>query len=181
MRFLGMLVCLFGLCAGPAMAEESTGKAPQGAEQAQKSLEQQAMDKLAEAGIRQALQAIQRSGGLYPFGLIQSGETVQAVGYSGKKEDALPADEWAKGLFVKLRQIGKEQPEVDLMAIFRLHTIKDDKGESVQGVWAEVDHRDVRPWVIFLPLVKNEEGKHELGEMVYYATEQPLFEREEDQ
>ncbi|MED5388093.1 MAG: hypothetical protein VX793_04520 [Pseudomonadota bacterium] len=138
------------------------------------------MDTLAEAGLRQALQAIQRSGGLYPFGLIQSGDTVRAVGYSGEKADAPSEDEWARGLFRQLRKIGEEQPDIELMGLFRLHEVTSESGEKVTGVWAQVDHRDVRPWVIFLPLIQNEEGKHELGEMVYYATEQALFESHDE-
>lgn len=173
MRFFGIFILVMGVWATSVTAQET---AP-AAEQEQKSPEQQAMDQLAEAGLRQALQAIQRSGGLYPFGLIQSGDTVRAVGYSGKKADAPSADEWAQGLFMQLRKIGKEQPDIELMALFRLHEITGDNGEKITGVWAQVDHRAVRPWVIFLPLLKNDEGKHELGDMVYYATEQPLFEK----
>ena len=75
------------------------------------------------------------------------------------------------------KQKSPEQPDIELMALFRLHEVTAENGEKVTGVWAQVDHRDVRPWVIFLPLLKNEEGKHELGDMVYYATEQPLFEK----
>ncbi|WP_290537717.1 MULTISPECIES: hypothetical protein [Alcanivorax] len=175
MRFLGIFFLVMGLWATGAMAEELASASTE--EQAKKSPDQQAMDQLAEAGLRQALQAIQRSGGLYPFGLIQSGETVQAVGYSGDKEDAPSAEEWAQGLFMQLRKIGKEQPDIELMGLFRLHDITGDNGEKITGVWAQVDHRDVRPWVIFLPLIKNDAGKHELGDMVYYATEQPLFEK----
>jgi len=174
MRFFGIFFLVMGLWATAAVAEEPV---PASAEQGEKSPEQQAMDQLAEAGLRQALQAIQRSGGLYPFGLIQSGETVQAVGYSGDKEDAPSAEEWSQDLFWQLRKIGKEQPDIELMALFRLHDITGDNGEKVTGVWAQVDHRAARPWVIFLPLLKNEKGKHELGDMIYYATEQPLFEK----
>ena len=57
-------------------------------------------------------------------------------------------EDWSKALFMKLRQIGNEQPEVDMMSIYRLHEVENDKGEKVVGVWAEIDHRDVRPWVI---------------------------------
>ena len=174
MRFLGIFFLVMGLSATAAMAE---GPTPASAEQKQKSPEQQAMDQLAEAGLRQALKAIQSSGGLYPFGMIQSGDTVRAVGYSGDRVDAPSAEEWAQGLFRQLRKIGMEQPDIELMALFRLHEVTAENGEKVTGVWAQVDHRDVRPWVIFLPLLKNEEGKHELGDMVYYATEQPLFEK----
>ena len=166
MRFLGIFFLVMGLWATSVTAEEAPAA---GAEKQQKSPEQQAMDQLAEAGLRQALKAIQRSGGLYPFGMIQSGDTVRAVGYSGDKEDAPSAEEWAQGLFMQLRKIGKEQPDIELMALFRLHEITAENGDKVTGVWAQVDHRDVRPWVIFLPLLKNEAGKHELGDMVYYA------------
>ena len=122
MRFLGIFFLVMGLWATSVSAEQP----PAATEEEQKSPEQQAMDQLAEAGLRQALQAIQRSGGLYPFGLIQSGDTVRAVGYSGDKEDAPSAEEWAQGLFMQLRKIGKEQPDIELMGLFRLHDITGD-------------------------------------------------------
>ena len=110
---------------------------------------------------------------MYQFGLMSINGEVKAVGYSGDRADALPLEEWAKGLFMQLRKIGEEQPEVDMLSLFQPHTITNDAGEEVVGV-AQVDHRQVRPWVIFLPLLKNEEG-NEVGEPIYYATEQLLF------
>ncbi len=145
MRFIGLVMLLAGLWANPAMAAEqaSDTKAAQtkSADEAAKSPEQQAMDALAEAGIRQALQAIQRSGGMYPFGLIRSGETVQAVGYSGEKEDAPPADERARALFGKLPAIGNEQPDLDLMALFRPHELSKDHDSTIVGLSVDVEHR----------------------------------------
>ncbi len=179
MRFpawvLVLLACLFQ----PVLAESP--KAPAAEADQAKTTEQQDMDTLAQAGIRQALQAIAKSGGMYPFGLMSINGDVKAVGYSGDPADAAPAEEWAGALFMKLRQIGKEQPEVDMLSLFKLHTITNDAGEEIVGVWAQVDHRQVRPWVIFVPLVKNAEGKHEIGEPIYYATEQPLFESHQAQ
>ncbi|EKF74209.1 hypothetical protein A11A3_09425 [Alcanivorax hongdengensis A-11-3] len=176
MRNIGILALLLGTLCSPVLAAQAPAKGDQAGQQAEKSPQQQAMDQLAQAGIRESLKAIHESGGLYPFGLIQTGDKVQAIGYSGKKKDAPPEEQWAEHLFVKLRDIGKAQPEVDMMAMFRLHKIDNKDGSKTLGVWAEVDHRDVRPWVIFLPLVKNDDGKYELGKMVYYATEQGLFE-----
>jgi hypothetical protein len=176
MRFFGIFFLVMGLWVTSVSAEQP----PAATEEEQKSPEQQAMDQLAEAGLRQALQAIQRTGSFYPFGLVQAGDNVQAVGYSGDKADAPNMDEWAGVLFMKLREISKEKPDIDLMALFRLHEITGDNGEKVAGVWIQVDHRTLPSWVIFQPLVKNDEGKHELGDMVYYATEQPLFEKSGD-
>lgn len=173
MRFPSWVLVLL-LCAfQPVLAEAPATTTAENNQE--KSTEQQDMDKLAQAGIRQSLQAIAKSGGMYPFGLMSINGDVKAVGYSGNRADAPPPEEWAKGLYMQLRKIGEEQPEVDMLSLFRLHTITNDAGEEVVGVWAQVDHRQVRPWVIFLPLLKNEEGKHEVGEPIYYATEQSLF------
>lgn len=159
--------------ASPAVAGESAQQ------EAKRSPQQQAMDKLAEIGMRQATKAISKSGSMYPFALIQSGDTVQGMGFQGEEEERPSAEQWAQYLFRKLEKLGEDKPDVDMMALFRLHEVENKDGEVVPGIWAQVDHRDVRPWVIFLPLVKNDEGKHELGEMIYYATEQPLFKRDE--
>ncbi|RJG16753.1 hypothetical protein D4A39_13085 [Alcanivorax profundi] len=172
MRFLTAIFLFAVMSVSPVWsADDSTPPATE------KSDAQKDMDALAQAGIRQALEAIAKSGGMYPFGLISVDGNLQVVGYSGAKEEAPDPEDWAKGLFMKLRQIGNEQPEVNMMSIYRLHEIENDEGEKVVGVWAEVDHREVRPWVIFIPLLENEDGKHEIGEAIYYATDQPLFEK----
>ena len=174
MRFLTAIFLFAVMSVSPVWsADDSTPP------DTEKSDAQKDMDTLAQAGIRQALEAIAKSGGMYPFGLISVDGNLQAVGYSGAKEEAPDPEDWSKALFMKLRQIGNEQPEVDMMSIYRLHEVENDKGEKVVGVWAEIDHRDVRPWVIFVPLIKNAEGKHEIGETIYYATDQPLFEKRE--
>ncbi|MZR62398.1 hypothetical protein GQF00_05820 [Alcanivorax sp. DP30] len=177
MRFPAMVLVLLVSVFQPVLAESP--KAQEQATQQEKSVEQKNMDVLAQAGIRQALEAIAKSGGMYPFGLISVKGDLKAVGYSGDRADAPSAEDWAKALFMKLRQIGEEQPEVDMLSLFRLHTITNDAGEEVVGVWAQVDHRQVRPWVIFVPLLKNDEGKHVVGDPIYYATEQSLFAPEE--
>lgn len=136
-----------------------------------------AMDKLAESGIRTALKAIYEHGSIYPFGLMQTGEKVQMVGYSGKPEDALPSKEWARQLFWRLRKLSREKPEVEVMALFKMHEIETDSGEMLPGLWGQVDHRDLQSWIIFVPFIKNESGKHERGELQYFSTEQPLFDQ----
>ena len=173
MRFPAVILVFLAAIFQPVMAESP--KAQEQANSQEKSPEQKNMDILAQAGIQQSLEAIANSGGMYPFGLISVNGDIKAVGFSGKPEDALPADEWAQALFLKLRQIGETQPQVQMLAMFKLHTITSDEGKELVGVWAQVDHRHVRPWVIFVPLVKNDQGKHEVGEPIYYATEQPLF------
>ena len=173
MRFPAMVLVLLAGIFQPVLAD-----APNGQEQAsnqEKSVEQQSMNVLAQAGIRQSLEAIAKTGGLYPFGLISAGGELKAIGYSGDQADAPSAEDWTKVLFMRLRQIGIEQPEVDMLSLFRLHTITNDAGEEVVGVWAQVDHRQVRSWVVFVPLIKNEEGKYQVDKPIYYATEQPLF------
>lgn len=174
MRFPAMFLVLLACFFQPILAEAANAE-NMADEQTEKSTDQQDMDTLAQAGISQALQAIAKSGGLYPFGMISINGDLKAVGFSGDRDKALPEDQWAQALFLKLQKIGEEQPEVDMLSMYRLHTITNDAGEKVVGVWAQVDHRNVRPWVIFVPLIKNDQGKHEVGEPIYYATEQPLF------
>ncbi|MQX54506.1 hypothetical protein [Alcanivorax sediminis] len=174
MRFPAMILVLLAGVFQPVLAEVPKAQ-EQADSQSEKTEEQKNMDVLAQAGIRQALEAVAKSGGLYPFGLFTVDGEVKAVGYSGDRDKAPSEEDWAKALFMKLRQIGEEQPDVEMLSLYRLHTITNDAGEKVVGVWAQVDHRAVRPWVIFLPFIKNAEGKHEVGEPIYYATEQPLF------
>lgn len=174
MRFPAMFLVLLACFFQPVLAETPDGQSAANS-QTEKSPEQKNMDILAQAGLSEALKAIAKSGGLYPFGMISINGNLKAVGFSGDPDKALPEEEWAQALFLKLQKMGEEQPEVDMLSMYRLHTITNDAGEEVIGVWAQVDHRKVRPWVIFVPLVKNDKGKHEIGEPIYYATEQPLF------
>ncbi|MDX1803868.1 MAG: hypothetical protein R3292_07280 [Alcanivorax sp.] len=184
MRIFGVLTVLLLGLSGPLLAapassanKQQSGKAKAAGDQ-EKSPQQKAMDTLAQAGIQQAIKAIEKSGSFYPFGLIQHGDIVQAVGYSGKPKDAPKPEDWARSLFVELGKVAKKRPDIDLMAMFRLHDVKGKDGKTVKGIWAEVDHRKVRPWIIFLPLVKHEDtGKYSLGKMIYYPTKQGLFEQ----
>ena len=129
MRFLTAIFLFAVMSVSPVWsADDSTPPATE------KSDAQKDMDALAQAGIRQALEAIAKSGGMYPFGLISVDGNLQVVGYSGAKEEAPDPEDWAKGLFMKLRQIGNEQPEVNMMSIYRLHEIENDEGEKVVGV-----------------------------------------------
>ncbi|PHR68561.1 hypothetical protein [Alcanivorax sp.] len=183
MRFIGLVMLLAGLWVTPAMAAEqaSDTKTAQtkSADEAEKSPEQQAMDKLAAAGIGEAIKAIKKFGSFYPFGLVQKGDSAQAMTYTGEKEDAPAPEQWVEVLYRKLQEEGKKKPDVDMLALFRLHEISDDEGNQVIGVWALVDHRDVRPWVIFLPFLEKDNGKYEPGEPVYYPTDQSLFDHSE--
>lgn len=174
MRFPVVILVLLACVFQPSWAGTENPQT-QGSSQTEKSEEQKQMDLLAQAGIRQALQVVAKSGGVYPFALTSANGEVNAVAYSGDPDNAPSQDDWASALFQRLREIGNEQPEVDMLSIYRLHVITDAAGQKTIGVWAEVDHRNASPWVIFVPLIKNAEGTFDVGQPLYQAAEQPLF------
>lgn len=143
-----------------------------------KAPEVQAMNEHIERGMSKAFQVIKNSGGLYPFGWFEwSDGKEKLVAYRKKeeKEEVPPADQWLKYMFVQMRKTALKDTDIVMASVYRQTEIETEKGEKVPGLWAFVDHRDHRPWVIFLPFIKGEDGKHKPGEMIYYATEERIF------
>ncbi|MBZ2189732.1 hypothetical protein K8B33_11530 [Alcanivorax sp. JB21] len=140
------------------------------------SEERQAMNSIAEVAMQTAMKAIQESGGLYPFAMIAKADgDAKVLGYQGTQETAPPPDQWTAALFMRLQQMAEEEPDLKVLVLVRLHEVTSKQGEKVPGIWAQVDHRDAEPWVLFLPFLRNEAGRHEVGELIYYASEQPIF------
>lgn len=150
-----------------------------GAEQGapQKSDAVQTMEDLAEAGIKQALEAISEAGAFYPFALLRTeDEQVQLMGYEGPSEKAPPADQFARNLFQQIQILIQNNPQLEAAAIYRLH-MADQEGQQLPGVWCLVDHREGPAMVVFQPLVPKGDGSGDrvLGEMVYQKSEDSLF------
>lgn len=135
------------------------------------------MNRLAEVGLQTGIKALQESGGLYPFAMVtkESGR-ISMVGYQGDPESAPDPEKWSQALFMRLREMVKEDTEMLSAVLIRLHEVEADDGRRIPGLWANVDHREGRAWVVFMPLVPNDEGRHVPGDLIYYATEQPIFE-----
>lgn len=142
------------------------------------SPEAEEMNGLVEKGLETAVKVISKSGGLYPYGLVlKEGGKVGTAGYTGDKENPPPAMEWAQAMIWQLRKAAGDDDSIRAVAVFRLHTAETGEGDKLPGIWALVDHRDHRPWTVFLPLLKGEDGKHKVGELVYYPTpdDQKIF------
>lgn len=143
----------------------------------------QAMNRLAKAAMEQSLKVMyEKKKPIYPFALLQykngkvDSMTYRPIkGEDGKYKPQPSEKEWATELFVRLRQMAATQPNLDIALLTRMDTVKDKQGKDVLGLWTEVDHRSVRPWVVFMPLIKQKDGSLKQGDLIYYATDQPIF------
>lgn len=186
------LVALFGLSlfSPLAFAAEASAAANSGAKsatnstQTTKNPELQAMNRLAKAAIQQSLKIVlEKQMPVYPFALVQyANGKVNSLMYQtqyNKDGTAKPqpdADKWAAMLFVKLRQIAQQQSSVQYVLLTRMNHMTNKQGDEVRGIWVEVDGRHAkRPWVIFLPFVKQANGEYKKGQLIYYATDQAIF------
>ncbi|MCH8543372.1 MAG: hypothetical protein LAT61_07370 [Alcanivorax sp.] len=170
---IGMMLSMtLSLCLPMAVS----AAAAEGDEAKATSPEIQAMNSIAEVAMQTALRAIQESGGLYPFAMMAKADgEAKVLGYQGDQESAPPQDQWTEALFLRLRQMAEQEPDLKVLVLVRLHEVTSKDGEKVPGIWAQVDHRDADTWVLFLPFLLNEAGRHEVGELIYYASEQPIF------
>jgi hypothetical protein len=134
------------------------------------------MEKLAQTSIQEALKVVQESGGFYPFGLLMDGEQkVRLVGYRGDAKKRPPAEEFAVGLFLQLREAVASDSSYQAAVVVKPLVVESQEGVAVPGVWVAVDHRNHIPWVLFQPLIALEPGKYTLGEIIYQPSEEAIF------
>lgn len=176
------LVILIGLtmCMSAAVAADINA-----APQQQESPQVQAMNQLVKVTLEQSLQLMIQAGKpIYPFALMQFKDgRVTSMTYKEQKDEEgnvipQPSEaEWTEMLFVQLSQVATQLNGPDVAVLARMHEIEDEKGKKLKGIWVMVDHRDVRPWVVFMPLVQQKDGslKPEMDNLVYYATDQTIF------
>lgn len=147
------------------------------AEQKEKDPAVAQMETLAESGIQQALQAVQRSGGFYPFALVynRTSEQLQLVGYRGDPQAKPKADDFAVALFLEVRQLVENNPDIISAVVLKPFRATSDEGKVIPGVWAAVDHRSQRPWVMFQPLIEKTPGHYILGELIYQKSDEAIF------
>ena len=134
------------------------------------------MNVLAEEAMQIGLRAISESGAVYPFALLsRGGESRQLMSFQGEREEAPSPDEWTATLFQRLAHLAKDDGGVQSVAVVRLHEVVSQEGETVHGLWTHVEQRGAQPWVVFLPFLRNEAGRHDMGELVYHASAQHIF------
>ena len=137
---------------------------------------QQQMNALGEQALASGLQLIERSGGLYPYAMVASGEQAQLMSYQGDPTARPPEQEWSALLLQRLQSLVETDASVTTVALVRLHQVPTRSGDGhVQGLWVLLDHRELRPTLLFLPFVPGEDGQHRVGELVYYGSEQHIF------
>lgn len=176
MKRLGMILLL---CLPLSVVAESTNKAVE-SEKKQQSAENSAllqMEALAQAGIQEALKALQRSGGFYPFAMVinQSTGSLQLVGYQGDPEKKPPAEQFAVALFLQLREIAEKDPGLLAAVVMKPFYADSADGQKIPGVWAAVDHRNETAKVLFQPLIPQESGRYTLGQIVYQQSDEAIF------
>lgn len=135
------------------------------------------METLAENGIQQALQIVQKSGGFYPFALVYNEATkeLQLVGYRGDPQTKPKADEFAVALFLQVRELVEQNPDMSTAVVLKPFRVTSKEGKEIPGVWAAVDHRSQLPWVMFQPLIEKKPGHYMMGELIYQQSEEAIF------
>lgn len=149
---------------------------------------EQAMNRLVKSAMEQSLKImLEQKKPVYPFALLQYKDgrvdsmTWHAVKQKDGKLSPQPGEqEWATTLFLELRRMTATQPDLEVVSLTRMDTVKDKNGKDVLGLWTEVDHRDVRPFIVFMTSTKQKDGtiKFDTENLIYYATEQGIFPRQ---
>jgi len=137
----------------------------------------QQIEQLGSKAMSEALQVIQDRGAIYPFGmLMDKAQEVRLVGYSGKDNSKPPADEYVGALVQQVRDTTAVMFSVEVAAVLKMHSIKNEDGEVVPGVWMLIDHRHGTPLIIFQPLIPGDKPNHyALGPQLFEASAQSLF------
>lgn len=135
------------------------------------------METLASNGIQQALKLLQKSGRFYPFALVynEANEKLDLVGYRGDPQSRPKAEDFAVALFLEVRQLAEKNSDISTAVVLKPFQATSTDGEVIFGVWAAVDHRTQRPWVMFQPLIEKKPGHYMLGELIYQKSEEAMF------
>lgn len=170
------LLTIMLLCLPLAVTAETAAKADEPAVAAKSAVIAQ-MESLAQAGIEEALKAIQRSGGFYPFAMVinQGTGNVQLVGYQGDPQSKPPADQFAAALFLQLRELAAKDPGLMAAVVMKPFYADSADGQKIPGVWAAIDHRSETPRVLFQPLIPQESGRYTLGQVIHQPSEEAIF------
>lgn len=142
----------------------------------QKQYEQE-VNEAAEQVFQIAHEALKANSSFYPFGMIiRQNDATELVTYDGDPKEAPEVSDWIDQLFVHLIREARTKNTTKLVLLARLHEIEAE-GKKIPGIWLQAEHRQVRPVVMFLPFITNENGKQEAApdQLIYYATDQSFF------
>lgn len=168
---LVMMLLAGGLTAQPSGDEGAASS------QAVASTPAEEMKVLAGKGLTEAIQMMEKTGTFYPFSIIYRGDRLQVGTYTGEMADRPPADQYALGMLVKLREVVRKHQDVTAIVLAKPYSAELQDGTRVNGAWVLVDHREAEPWVVFQPLIPSgEPGRFSLGEQVIQATDDWIFE-----
>lgn len=136
------------------------------------------MNSLAEQALQIGLDALVHSegGSVYPFALIADrNDDGQLIGYQGDPDNAPSADEWALVLRHHIQDLARENESLQLAVLVRLQQLETESGGQLPGLVAQVDHRDHRALMIFMPFVETEGGKRQPGQLMYQGSKERIF------
>jgi len=135
------------------------------------------METLAQSAIQQALKVVQESGGVYPYALVynKNNEELQLVGYRGDPKTKPKAEDFTIALFLEVRQMAHKNADIEAAVVVKPFHVTTDEGKDIPGIWATVDHRNQKPWVMFQPLIERKPGHYMLGEMIYQQAQEGIF------
>src|SRR3546814_113406 len=128
-----------------AAGQTTTAGKPSSAEAKATDVQLVAMNRLVKASLEQSLKLMAKEKKpIYPFALLQyKNGRVDSMTYrpvkdkNGKVKPQPDAKQWAAELFVRLRQLAKTQPNLEIALLTRMDTVKDKQGKDVLGIWTE--------------------------------------------
>lgn len=172
-----MLTAVLMLVGTGLGAEEPRQSKRATAREAMQRQYEQEVNQAAEQVFQIAHEALKANSSFYPFGLIvRQNDATELVTYDGDPAKAPEVSAWLDQLFVHLVKEARTQNSTKILLLARLHEISvEDK--KIPGIWVQAEHRQVRPVVMFLPFITNENGKQEAApeQLIYYATDQSFF------
>lgn len=131
------------------------------------------MGEMVDIGLMLFVKEFQKSGKVLPQGIIRTASgTTQGIVWSG--DNPPPATEMFKNIHQSMRSAARNQEVVAAVIVMTTSVPTKDRTASVDGVRVEVDHRNGRSSIVFIPYVYAS-GKLQLGRMIYLRGETPIF------
>lgn len=176
MKHIAAVLCLMILAAA-SVGHTSDKSTVLSAEQKEQVLEE--MNLLTAQATQLAINAVQEHQTFYPFAMImlRDGKT-EMLGWSGAEGEPLPKpEEWAMGLYFRLRKMATERPEIVSSVVARMAQPETREGDDkVPGIMVQSDHRLANNGTImFVGFPMTAEGKREMADPVYNITKDRFF------
>lgn len=175
MRFRkALILAALALLTLPAIAEENE---PAPTAKVVDTTVEQVVNNLSARALQIGLEAIVEKGSFYPFALLQSGEDLRIMGWNPDEAQEPPEEDvWMAMLHERIREQSRIDPTLDAAIIVQLRQERSDQGDDIPLLWSQVDHRNSKPVVIFIPFIDVGNEQFQPGEPVYLPGEQPFFE-----